>query len=67
MIKGHRRSRKDMEGHGRSFPITILTFQVRKVMGGGWTLDFEFGTCILDLDLGLDLGLTIFSISLVSQ
>ena len=56
-----------MEGHGRSFPITILTFQVRKVMGGGWTLDFEFGTCISDLDLGLDLGLTIFSISLVSQ
>ena len=28
-------------------------------MGGGWTLDFEFGTCIWDLDLGLDLGLTI--------
>ena len=29
-------------------------------MGGGWTLDFEFGTCISDLNLGLDLGLTIF-------
>ena len=28
-------------------------------MGGGWTLDFEFGTCISDLDLGLNLGLTI--------
>ena len=47
-----------MEGHGKSFPITILTFQVRKIMGGGWTLDFEFGTCISDLDLGQDLGLT---------
>ena len=23
-----------MEGHGSSFPITRLTFQVRKVMGG---------------------------------
>ena len=45
-----------MEGHGKSFPITILTFQVRKVMGGGWTLDFEFGTCIWDLDLGLGFG-----------
>ena len=25
-----------MEGHGWSFPITRLTFQVRKVMGGWW-------------------------------
>ena len=25
-----------IEGHGWSFPITRLTFQVRKVMGGGW-------------------------------
>ena len=27
-----------MEGHGRSFPIPGLTFQVRKVIGmvGGW-------------------------------
>ena len=27
-----------MEGHGRSFPDTRLTFQVRKVIGGwvGW-------------------------------
>ena len=24
-----------MEGHGRSFPITRLTFQARKDMGGG--------------------------------
>ena len=24
------------EGHGRLFPITGLTFQVRKVRGGGW-------------------------------
>ena len=44
MIKDHRRSLKVMEGHGRSrkvmdggwsFPITGLTFQVRKVRGGG--------------------------------
>ena len=44
MIKEHRRSwkvkegqgrsRKVMDGHGWSFPITGLTFQVRKVMGG---------------------------------
>ena len=25
-----------MDGHGWSFPITGLTFQVRKVMCGGW-------------------------------
>ena len=46
MIKGHIRSWKDKEGHGRSgkveghgwsFPITGLTFQVRKVMGG-WVM-----------------------------
>ena len=34
-----------MEGHGRSFPITRLTFQVRKVMdgggGGGGLLDYS--------------------------
>ena len=62
-----------MEGHGRSFPITRLTFQVRKVRGGvvvvgglldyivspiPFPLDFGFGTQIWDLDLGLDLGLT---------
>ena len=36
--EGHGRSRKVKEGHGWSFPITGLTFQVRKVMcgwGGG--------------------------------
>ena len=39
MIKRHRRSRKIKESHGRSFPITRLTFQVRKVMGGvGWVV-----------------------------
>ena len=37
MIKGHRRSWKVKEGYGWSFPITRLTFQVRKVMGGGWS------------------------------
>ena len=70
MIKGHRRSWKFKEGQGWSFPITRLTFQVRKVMEGGWAcglldysvspspfpLDFEFW--IWDLDLGLDLDLT---------
>ena len=35
MIKGHRRSWKVKEGHGRLFPITGFTFQVRKVRGGG--------------------------------
>ena len=49
MIKGHRRSKKVMEGHGKSrnfkeghrwsFPITGLTLQVRKVMGGGGGVD----------------------------
>ena len=34
-MEGHGRSRKVKEGHGWSFPITGLTFQVRKVMGGG--------------------------------
>ena len=29
------RSRKVKEGHVRSFPITRLTIQVRKVRGGG--------------------------------
>ena len=31
---GHERSRKVKEGHGWSFPITILTFQVRKIKVG---------------------------------
>ena len=31
-----------MEGHGRSIPITILTFQVRKVRGGGGGLVVEW-------------------------
>ena len=34
-MEGHGRSRKVKEGHGWSFPITRLTFQVRKVMIGG--------------------------------
>ena len=33
-MEGQGRSRKVMEGQGRSFPITRLTFQVRKVGGG---------------------------------
>ena len=37
-MEGQGRSRKVMEGYGWSFPITRLTFQVRKVRGGlgGW-------------------------------
>ena len=34
-MEGHGRSRKVKEGHGWSFPITGLTFQMKKVMGGG--------------------------------
>ena len=34
VMEGHGRSRKVKEGHGWSFPITGLTFQVRKVIGG---------------------------------
>ena len=34
-MEGHVRSRKVKEDHGLSFPITRLTFQVRKVIGGG--------------------------------
>ena len=77
VIKGHGRSwkvKKVKEGHGCSFPITGLTFQVRKVrvgvLGGWWPQshflssglwiwDLDFGTWIWDLDLGLGLGLTI--------
>ena len=33
--EGHGRSGKVKDGHGWSFPITGLTFQVRKVRGGG--------------------------------
>ena len=35
-MEGQGRSRKVNEGHGWSFPITRLTFQVKKVGGGGW-------------------------------
>ena len=39
-MEGHGKPRKVKEGHGWSFPITRLTYQVRKVMGGwggvGW-------------------------------
>ena len=75
-MEGQGRSRKVKEGHGWSFPITGLSFQGRKVTGGGgvvafriivsalssglWIWDFGpgFWTWILDLDFGLDLGLT---------
>ena len=35
-MEGQGRSRKVMDGHGWSFPITGLTFQVKKVIGGWW-------------------------------
>ena len=35
VMEGHGRSRKVKEGHGLSLPINGLTFQVRKVIGGG--------------------------------
>ena len=35
-MEGRGRSRKVMKGYGWSFPITGLTFQVRKVLVGGW-------------------------------
>ena len=37
-MEGQGRSRKVKEGHGWSFPITGLTFQVRKVSGGWWVV-----------------------------
>ena len=42
-MEGHGRSWKVKEGHGWSFPITGLTLQVRKVMGGwgGGLLDYS--------------------------
>ena len=58
---------KVKEGHGRSFPITKLTSQVRKFMGGGrWSVGlycqpqsqaFSSRLCILDLGLGFGTGL----------
>ena len=65
-MEGHRRSQKVMEGHGRSFPITRLTFQVRKVMVGGvggllgyiQPHSLSSGLWIWDLDF-VDLGWTI--------
>ena len=47
-----------MEGHGRSFPITRLTFQVRKVRGGvvvvvvGGQLDYIVSPIPFPLDFG---------------
>ena len=65
------RSRKVKEGHRWAFPNSRLTFQVRKVIGGGWVgglldysvspspssvpLDFEFRLWTLVLDLNLGL------------
>ena len=42
-MEGHGRSRKVKEGHGWSLPIKGLTFQVRKVIGGGVVVE---GGCV---------------------
>ena len=43
VMEGQGRLSKVKEGHGWSFPITRLTFQVRKVRGGGgWVNDIYF-------------------------
>ena len=65
-MEGQGRSRKVKEGNGWSFPITRLTFQVRKVMGGWFVVvavwpvgikpqsqSLSSGLWILDLDFGL--------------
>ena len=56
-MEGHGRSWKVKESHGRSFPITRLTFQVRKVMcggsGGWWVVACRICFRNWDLDLGL--------------
>ena len=44
-MEGQGKSRKVKEGHGWSFPITGLIFQVRKVIGGGW--------CVVGWPVGL--------------
>ena len=66
-MEGQGRSRKVKEGHGRSFPIARLTFQVRKVMSGGgeWrpvglscqpqSQSLSLGLWIWDFGLGLGL------------
>ena len=63
-MEGQGRSRTVKEGHGWSFPITGLTFQVRKGLGsgGGWwpvglycqpqSHSFSSGLWILDFGLG---------------
>ena len=68
-MEGPERSRKVKEGHGLSFPITVLTFQVRKAMGGWWgggvvacPPDFRFW--ISDLDVGLGFGTWILDLDL---
>ena len=60
-MEGYGRSRKVMEGHGWSSPINGLTFEVRKVIGGGVVVacriivsapaqSLSSGHWILDLD-----------------
>ena len=72
MIIGHGRSRKVKDGHRWTLPINGLTFQMRKVIGGGvgWgggLLDYivspspspfplDFIFRILHLDLGSGFG-----------
>ena len=45
VMEGQGWSWKVKDGHGWSFPITGLTFQVRKVIGGvgGWVASWDLG------------------------
>ena len=55
-----------MEGHGRSRKVKEVCVACKIIVSAQvsvpflWTLDLGFGTWIWDLDLGPDLGLTIF-------
>ena len=71
--EGQGRSRKVKEGHGWSFPITRLTIQVRKVIGGwgGWPVGLycqpqshSLSSGLLILDLGLRFGAWIWDLDL---
>ena len=67
-MEGKGRSRKVKEGHRWSFPITGLTYQVRKVMGdgvgwgGGGLLDYIVSPCTIPFPL--DFGLWIWDLDL---
>ena len=61
VVEGHGRSWKVIEGHGKSFPIMVgVVFRIICIVSPSPSLfPLDFGFWILDLDFGLDLGLTI--------